>query len=85
MPDYKMKEGLAQKPDQLMPWFECPVRKTKNDRIVFGHWSTLGLVVQDNVIALDTGCVWGGALTAIELPARKVLSVKAPQYLDPLA
>ncbi len=85
IPDYKIKEGLAQKPDHLMPWFECPVRKTKNDSIVFGHWSTLGLVVQDNVIALDTGCVWGGALTAIELPARKILSVKAPQYLDPLA
>lgn len=85
IPDYKIKEGLETKPDHLMPWFECPVRKTQNDKIVFGHWSTLGLVVRENIIALDTGCVWGGALSAIELPSRKVLSIKAPQYLDPLA
>jgi bis(5'-nucleosyl)-tetraphosphatase (symmetrical) len=50
-----------------MPWFDCPHRKTANTCIAFGHWSTLGLHNQKNLIALDTGCVWGGALTALEI------------------
>lgn len=84
-PDYKAKVAPGQTPPHLMPWFHCPVRKTQNDNIVFGHWSTLGLVLEPHVIAIDTGCVWGGALTAVELPSRKILQEKAPQYLDPLA
>lgn len=84
VPDYKVKDAPGQTPKHLMPWFECPCRKTQDDNIVFGHWSTLGLVNRKHVIALDTGCVWGGALSAIELPQRKVLQVKAPQYCDPL-
>lgn len=84
-PDYSIKEGLQQKPDHLMPWFDCPIRKTQNEQIVFGHWSTLGLVVRSDIIALDTGCVWGGSLSAIELPERRLFTVKAPQYLDPFA
>ena len=85
IPDYKVKDAPGSTPKHLMPWFECPSCKTKDDNIVFGHWSTLGLVLQEHVIALDTGCVWGGALTAVELPTRKVLQVKAPQYCDPFA
>lgn len=85
IPDYKVKDAPGKRPDHLMPWFECPVRKTKEDNIVFGHWSTLGLVLKEHVIALDTGCVWGGSLSAIELPSRKIYQVKAPQYCDPFA
>ena len=85
IPDYKVKDAPGKTPDHLMPWFECPVRKTKEDNIVFGHWSTLGLVLKEHVIALDTGCVWGGSLSAIELPSRKIYQVKAPQYCDPFA
>lgn len=51
----------------LMPWFEVPGRRLVDQRIVFGHWSTLGLLQRDNLLALDTGCVWGGRLTAARL------------------
>lgn len=50
-----------------MPWFEHPRRATRSQRIVFGHWSTLGYLAQHNVWALDTGCLWGGALTLLRL------------------
>jgi bis(5'-nucleosyl)-tetraphosphatase (symmetrical) len=71
IPEFKSK--LA--PDQtrhLTPWFEAKHRKTVNQRIVFGHWSTLGLMVRPNLIALDTGCVWGRQLTAVRLEDQKV-------------
>jgi len=50
-----------------VPWFDVDSRRTRDTRVVFGHWSALGLVVRDDVIGLDSGCVWGGALTAIDL------------------
>lgn len=51
----------------LVPWFEAPDRRAEDTRIVFGHWSQLGLIVLPNVISLDTGCVWGRELTAVRL------------------
>jgi len=54
-------------PKNTQPWFEVARRKTKNDKILFGHWSTLGRVTTKNVYALDTGCVWGGELTALRI------------------
>jgi len=48
-------------------WFEHARRRSREARVIFGHWSALGLVQRDNVIGLDTGCVWGGALTAFDL------------------
>lgn len=50
-----------------IPWFDHPLRATRAQRIVFGHWSTLGYVARHNVWALDTGCLWGGALTLLRL------------------
>jgi bis(5'-nucleosyl)-tetraphosphatase (symmetrical) len=52
-----------------IPWFEHPLRRTRGQRIVFGHWSTLGYRTEHNVWALDTGCLWGGALTLLRLDA----------------
>ena len=52
---------------QWLPWFDVQSRRTRDTRVVFGHWSALGLVVRDDVIGLDSGCVWGGQLTAIDL------------------
>jgi len=49
------------------PWFELESRRTRGTRVVFGHWSALGLILRDDVIGLDSGCVWGGALTALDL------------------
>lgn len=54
-------------PEGQYPWFECPGRRSADTRIIFGHWSTLGLRVRDNICALDTGCLWGGELTAMRL------------------
>ena len=65
--DFQHKHGLENAPDNLMPWFEHPARKTANTLVAFGHWSTLGLVQQHNLLGLDTGCVWGGKLTAAEI------------------
>ncbi len=53
--------------DALLPWFEIPGRASRATRIIFGHWSTLGYVNAHGVIGLDTGCVWGGSLTAVNL------------------
>lgn len=50
-----------------IPWFDHPQRATREQRIVFGHWSTLGYVARHNAWALDTGCLWGGALTLLRL------------------
>jgi bis(5'-nucleosyl)-tetraphosphatase (symmetrical) len=65
----------------LVPWFEMKNRATHSVRIVFGHWSSLGLVQQANLIGLDTGCVWGRSLTAVRLdgPAR-LYSVPCRNY-----
>jgi bis(5'-nucleosyl)-tetraphosphatase (symmetrical) len=58
-------------PASLLPWFAVPHRATRNDRIIIGHWSTLGYRAEHNVWALDTGCFWGGRLTAIRVRKQK--------------
>jgi bis(5'-nucleosyl)-tetraphosphatase (symmetrical) len=69
----------------LVPWFDVPDRATRDVTVVFGHWSTLGLVTRSDVICLDTGCVWGGQLTAVRLQDRRVVKVECLQSLNPLA
>ena len=63
--DQKGRPGTQQ--SGLYPWFEAPERKAMDLRVVFGHWSTLGLFMGYGSHAIDTGCVWGGKLTALEL------------------
>ena len=67
--EFESKEGLENGPKGYIPWFTVPKRKTTGTLIYFGHWSTLGLLRRHNVIGLDTGCVWGGKLTAMEIAA----------------
>ncbi|WP_416049434.1 symmetrical bis(5'-nucleosyl)-tetraphosphatase [Cupriavidus basilensis] len=87
--DLKTKEGPGSTPAGFMPWFDVPGRRTEDTTVVCGHWSTLGLVMRPNLMALDTGCVWGGKLTAARLAAdladRTLIQVECPQYCDPLA
>ena len=64
--DFMAKEGLADAPAGHLPWFDVPARQTRHVRVVFGHWSTLGGLTRADVKCLDTGCVWGGRLTAWE-------------------
>ena len=85
--EFKTKEGSAKAPEGYMPWFEVPNRKTADITIAFGHWSTLGAVNRSDVWALDTGCVWGGCLTALQRdPSNdtlKRIEVKCPSYQTP--
>jgi len=67
--DLKMKGSPGDQPDDFYPWFDVPERASHDVRVICGHWSTLGLVQRKDLLALDTGCVWGGALTAVNLDA----------------
>jgi bis(5'-nucleosyl)-tetraphosphatase (symmetrical) len=69
-------------PAPWLPWFAVPGRRSADVNIVFGHWSTLGLYSGDNVYALDSGCLWGGALSALRLdgPLRTRYSIACPTY-----
>ena len=61
------KGPIGSQPQSCLPWFQHPARQTKEGLFVFGHWSTLGYYQHDGVIALDTGCLWGGKLSAVRL------------------
>ena len=76
--DLKTKEGAAAAPPGRVPWFEVPGRQTQGTRIAFSHWSTLGLVNRPDLLGLDTGCVWGGRLTAVRIDGgrREVVQVE---------
>jgi bis(5'-nucleosyl)-tetraphosphatase (symmetrical) len=60
-------EAADAAPPGLFAWFDAPQRRTAGVPIAFGHWSTLGLTLRPDLMALDTGCVWGGRLTAVRL------------------
>ena len=72
-------------PSHLVPWYQAPYRRTRDLNLVFGHWSTLGAWQGDGVIALDSGCVWGCALTAVRLDGerREFVSVSCQQHQLP--
>ena len=83
--DLDTKEGAGSAPAGFMPWFEVPGRATATTPIAFGHWSTLGLVNRPELLSLDTGCVWGGELTAVRIDkgAREVIQVRCEQAQVP--
>ncbi len=70
--DLRPKGPPGTQPPDLMPWFQVPSRRSRAQRIIFGHWSALGLWRDDGVIGLDSGCLWGRALTAVQLDAAPV-------------
>lgn len=86
--DLKIKEGAHAAPPGRMPWFDHPERATHPARgglpVVFGHWSTLGLLNRPDAVCLDTGCVWGGRLTAMRWPRREIVQVSCPQWRSPV-
>ena len=63
--EFDTKEGAAGAPAGYLPWFDIPNRQTANATVAFGHWSTLGWLGRNDVLSMDTGCVWGGALSAL--------------------
>jgi bis(5'-nucleosyl)-tetraphosphatase (symmetrical) len=76
-------KGIEPDLPDFLRWFEVPGRKTEDVTVVFGHWSTLGLIMRPNIISLDTGCLWGGKLTAVCLEDRNVIQVECPQFQKP--
>lgn len=72
-PAYGFKGPPAQAPTGLRPWYEAGA--AREGTLLFGHWATHGVLVRDDIIALDSGCVWGHALTAVRLEDRAVVSV----------
>jgi bis(5'-nucleosyl)-tetraphosphatase (symmetrical) len=67
--DLKASGRLDQAPPGMLAWFDIPGRRSAGTTIAFGHWSTLGYLRRPDLISLDTGCVWGGCLSALRLAA----------------
>jgi bis(5'-nucleosyl)-tetraphosphatase (symmetrical) len=65
--EFDTKDGAGAAPPGYHPWFDVPGRATAGHPVAFGHWSTLGLVNRPDLLGIDTGCVWGGALTAVRV------------------
>jgi bis(5'-nucleosyl)-tetraphosphatase (symmetrical) len=81
--DLKTSGGLDAAPEGYLPWFDVPGRKTAQVRIAFGHWSTLGYVRRPDIVSLDTGCVWGGCLSALEVGTDRLVQVHCDQAQAP--
>lgn len=83
--DLLSKEGAGGAPAGHHPWFDVPGRASAGQPLAFGHWSTLGLVNRPDLLALDTGCVWGGCLSAARVDGgrREVLQVRCAQARVP--
>lgn len=99
--NFSEKGAPMNAPDNLIPWFDVQGRKTANIPIAFGHWATLGILNErPNLLALDTGCLWGGYLTAAKIAGDnkdknnaqnttsesvELIQIKCPESLDPFA
>ena len=81
--EFHHKGAPGTQPAGWLPWFEVPGRASADTTCVIGHWSTLGLVDRPCLIALDTGCLWGGRLTAMRLTDRQAFAVACPQMQPP--
>jgi bis(5'-nucleosyl)-tetraphosphatase (symmetrical) len=73
--EFRTKGETAEAPAGYLPWFEVPGRKSADHTLVCGHWSALGLRIAPNLLALDSGCVWGGKLSAVRLEDRRLYQV----------
>jgi len=73
--EFNFKSEVQNIPDGYLPWFDVPKRASRDATVIFGHWSALGLKVTPNIIALDTGCLWGGPMTAIRLEDRQLFQM----------
>ena len=85
--DFESAESASSAPPGLVPWFDAPGRRTAGTLLAFGHWSTLGWLNRSVLLGLDTGCVWGGSLSAVRFGAtladRELLQVPCPQAQVP--
>lgn len=80
--EFSHKGRLEDIPEGYMPWFAVPGRRSARSTVICGHWSALGLLAEKNLIALDTGCLWGRRLSAVRLEDRRVFQVACPKLAD---
>ncbi len=81
--EFRHKGKPGEEEGEYLPWFKVPQRQSTDTPIIFGHWSTLGLYQADNVHGIDTGCLWGGTLTALQLENGAVTSLSCTGYSSP--
>ena len=85
--EFETSDGAHAAPVGYLPWYEVPGRKTRDITVAFGHWSTLGWLGRDDLFALDSGCVWGGHLSALKLgtgsAAHELIQVQCEQAQKP--
>ncbi len=77
--EFRHKTGLAGLPAGYLPWYDAPGRASRAERVIFGHWAALGLLVREDVVCLDSGCVWGRALSALRLEDRRLYQLDCPE------
>ena len=71
-------------PAGYMPWYRVPGRRSASHSLIFGHWSALGFMQEKNLLALDSGCLWGGSLTAVRLEDQRVFQLPCTRQVQPL-
>lgn len=81
--EFREKRGRGHAPAGYQAWFAHETRRTRRDTILCGHWSTLDLELAPNVLMLDSGCLWGGTLTAIRLDDRRLFQVPSRHPVVP--
>lgn len=85
--EFDSKDGADSAPAGYMPWFDVPHRQTAHATVAFGHWSTLGWLGRTDVLALDSGCVWGGHLSAVQFnlhdDARQLIQIPCKAAQQP--
>jgi len=85
--DFDVTDSASNAPEGYMPWFDVPGRRTSNATLAFGHWSTLGWLSRPDLLSTDTGCVWGGCLSAVRIGAtldeRELIQVECEQSQKP--
>lgn len=80
--EYSHKGEIADIPDGYYPWADVPGRRSVDEKIICGHWSAQGLRLESNLLALDTGCLWGQCLSAVRLEDRALFQVECIEFSD---
>ena len=80
--EFSHKGRIEDIPPGYMPWFTVPGRNSANTTIICGHWSAIGLLIEKNLMALDSGCLWGRRLSAVRLEDRRIFQVSCPKLAD---
>ena len=73
--EFRSKGEVDKAPEGYLPWFDAPHRRSAETALVTGHWSALGLKVLPNLLAIDSGCLWGREMTAVRLEDRAIFQV----------